>query len=241
MLISAHAMLASLLAGMPSLTLSDLARMRVQSISFFLLVLLLSAAAVKAIWNGLRKDFPRLPRLTYGRSVAFVGLWGLLFLLVLTMISGARELLTPGAWVKQGATYKLAANDGAAAPRFISDDERRGKLLALKTILWDYARSHDGAFPPDDRNPAIAAAAWETSDPSRAPYIYLPGRGAGVGSDVLAAEPPVFARPRLALRSDGRIEPIDERQLEAVLEAAAAAAAAARRPATAPAALGNAR
>jgi hypothetical protein len=36
-----------------------------------------------------------------------VTLWGLLFLLILTMISGARELMTPGAWEKHGSTYRL--------------------------------------------------------------------------------------------------------------------------------------
>jgi hypothetical protein len=36
-----------------------------------------------------------------------VTLWGLLFLLILTMISGARELMTPGAWEKHGSTYEL--------------------------------------------------------------------------------------------------------------------------------------
>ena len=33
--------------------------------------------------------------------------WGSLFVLVLTMISGARELMTPGAWKKDGITYVL--------------------------------------------------------------------------------------------------------------------------------------
>jgi hypothetical protein len=45
--------------------------------------------------------------MTYARALAAVALWGFVFVIVLTMISGARELLTPGAWEKQGATYKL--------------------------------------------------------------------------------------------------------------------------------------
>ena len=94
-------------AGMPSASLTDVARLRVENISFFLVVLLLSALLVQMIWNWLRNDFPRLPRLTYPKAVAVIGLWGLLFVLVLTMISGARELMTPGAWEKNGATYRL--------------------------------------------------------------------------------------------------------------------------------------
>src|SRR5438309_1420396 len=95
-------------AGMPSLTLTDVGRMRAQTISFFLFGFLLSAWLIQRLWNYLRKDFTILPRLTYGKAVGMVSLWGLLFVLVLTMISGARELMTPGAWKKSGFTYKLA-------------------------------------------------------------------------------------------------------------------------------------
>ena len=83
------------LAGMPSITLSDLARMRIQTISFFLLVFLLCSWIVHRIWNGLGKDFSWLPVLSFRRAMGLVALWGLLFVLVLTMISGARELMTP--------------------------------------------------------------------------------------------------------------------------------------------------
>lgn len=95
------------LAGMPSFSLTDAAKLRLGTISFFLLIFFLSAWVVKILWNALAKDFPRLPKMTYRRSLAAVVLWGLIFVIVLTMISGVRELLTPGAWEKQGVTYKL--------------------------------------------------------------------------------------------------------------------------------------
>lgn len=93
----------------PPVRLAELARLRLETISFFLLVLFLSALGVKWVWNSLRGDFPRLPRLSYGKALGLVGLWGLLFVVVLAMISGARELMTPGAWErKEGeVTYKL--------------------------------------------------------------------------------------------------------------------------------------
>lgn len=94
-------------AGMPSLTLSDAAQLRGQGISFFLLGIVLSALAIQGIWNRLRRDFPILPRLSFDRALGAVILWGLLFVLVLTMVSGARELMTPGAWEKTGVTYRL--------------------------------------------------------------------------------------------------------------------------------------
>lgn len=95
-------------AGMPSVTLTDFARLRLETASFFLVGLLVSAAVVRWCWNLLARDFPRLPPLRYGGALGLVALWSLLFVIVLTMISGARELMTPGAWVRQGMTYKLA-------------------------------------------------------------------------------------------------------------------------------------
>src|SRR5207244_6685457 len=87
---------------------SDAARVRLDAISFFLVGFLFTALGVKIVWNALRREFTSLPRLTYLRALGVVTLWGLLFVLVLTMISGARELMTPGAWNKKGLTYELA-------------------------------------------------------------------------------------------------------------------------------------
>ena len=110
-------------AGMPSalpedvklvLRLNQTAHERVQTISFFLLGLAAAALAVQFLWNYLKGDFQKLPRLSYPRALSVVVLWGLLFVIVLTMISGARELMTPGAWRKNGLTYTV---DDAAAPR----------------------------------------------------------------------------------------------------------------------------
>lgn len=95
------------LAGMPAVTFTEVTRLRLEVISFFVVGLLLSAGAVQLIWYWLRRDLTWLPQLGYFRSLLVVTLWGLLFVVVLTMISGARELMTPGAWVKKGATYQL--------------------------------------------------------------------------------------------------------------------------------------
>jgi hypothetical protein len=94
-------------AGMPVITLSDAAAWRLSGISFFVALVLLVAWLVRLLWNYLRRDFPRLPLLDYKRSLALVLLLGLCFNIVLLMISGARELMTPGAWEKRGATYQL--------------------------------------------------------------------------------------------------------------------------------------
>ncbi len=94
-------------AGMPTITLTDAAGLRLSGISFFVALLLLVACGVRFLWNLLRRDFPRLPYLSYPRSVALVVLLGLCFNVVLLMIAGTRELMTPGAWEKSGITYQL--------------------------------------------------------------------------------------------------------------------------------------
>jgi hypothetical protein len=201
------------LAGMPSplpenpgrvLRLGDSPLMRLQTISFFLLVFLLSAAAVRFLWNWVARDYPRLPRLTYGRAVGVVFLWGLLFVLVLTMISGARELMTPGAWQKQGFTYRLAADPPPAAE---PDPEttRRQHMEKLRTALWQFAATHQGKFPVGDEVTAIPTALWEVPGGGGLRYFYVPNLSAGHVPDVLVYEPELDPVRRLVLRTNGDI------------------------------------
>src|SRR5688500_7335846 len=114
-------------AGMTAYDLSDVARLRLQDVSFFTVLLLLCALGIRFLWNFVAKDLPRLPRLSFGRAFALTGLLSLFMLLVLSMISGARELLTPGAWRKQGDEYRLT--DSAGEPM------RRQSMEALRATL----------------------------------------------------------------------------------------------------------
>ena len=51
------------------------------------------------------------------RQVACAGaIWGLLFLVVLTMIAAARETMTPGSWRKKGLLYELPSSQSPATP-----------------------------------------------------------------------------------------------------------------------------
>ena len=94
-------------AGMPTISLTDIAKFHLDSISFFLMVILLATWGVKLLWNYFRKDFEKMPYLTYGMALVLVFSLSLLFNLLLLMISGARELMTPDAWEKQGVIYKV--------------------------------------------------------------------------------------------------------------------------------------
>jgi hypothetical protein len=198
---------------MPTIKVNDLANLRVQSLSFFLLTFLLSSFFIKLVWNYLRSDFPRLPYLSYGKALGLVTLWGLLFVLVLTMISGARELLTPGAWDKVGFTYRVAGDKtppvSIPAPeqlvQGVTEKERRQKLDNLRAALWEYRRTHDGRLPAKDTASGIPPEAWQVPGPTGRRYVYLPGLSTGKNGVALAAEPDIFGDDRLLLFTEGNI------------------------------------
>jgi hypothetical protein len=202
---------------MPTITLTDVARLRIQTISFFLAGFLLSAWVIQLLWNRLGKDFTFLPRLSYGKAVGVVVLWGLLFLLVLTMISGARELMTPGAWEKQGLTYRLPGQAPSLPPDEF-DRRREQKLAALRTALWQYAEAHGGQFPPDRSVGDIAPETWQVPDPSGMRYLYVSGQAAGRGMAPLAYEPEVFGSRRLVLLTNGDIRSLETAEILRALQ-----------------------
>jgi hypothetical protein len=206
-------------AGMPNITLTDAASMRLQSISFFLVVFLLSALVIRWIWNAFTKEFSWLPRLSYWKSLGLVGLWGLLFLLVLTMISGARELMTPGAWKKDGLTYTLGEEkkpQEPTAPAPLTEEERRRKLLLLFTSLKEYAAAHEGHFPSANET-TIPNHLWRTPHACGMRYIYLPNRTISDGGRVLACEPELFGDGRLVLFTNGDIRRMTSAELAPLL------------------------
>ncbi len=206
----------SMLAGMPSLRLTEIGSLRAQAISFFLLAFLISTLAVQLLWNWLRRDFPRLPRLSYRRALGVVTLWGLLFVLVLTMISGARELLTPGAWEPNGVTYRLTQQQTKQQ----LNDQRIAKLSELKAALWKFAADHGGAFPTVDQTQMIDTSLWESPEVSRKHYIYCAGLHFNEAQKVLAYEPPIFDTSQYVLTTDGRITAMSPNDLRATLASA---------------------
>ena len=191
-------------AGMPSIGLTEVAAMRLSTISFFVVGLLLSAWVVGKVWNSLARDFPRLPRLSYKRALSVVVLWGLLFIIVLTMISGARELMTPGAWEKDGLTYKLPVQQ---APPSDPDERqilarRQEKLVQLAEQLLAYAAEHSGQFPSQDDVQKIPESYWQVDGKSGLRFVYVPGRSSQGKSFPLAYEPQVVDdRPFVVMTS----------------------------------------
>ena len=209
-------------AGMPSVNLTDLGRTRLSALSFFALGFLVSAWGIQRLWYLLQRDFPTLPQLTFSAAAGVVFLWGMLFVLVLTMISGTRELMTPGAWEKQGLTYKLSdADDAVAGP---TPDEnllrrRKHRLQKLHAALLHYAARHEGHYPSDAEANAIDPEAWMLPGRLGVRYIYFPGRSAKDVANVVAYEPLVYEDPQLVLWTDGRVQPMSVAELEGRLKA----------------------
>jgi amino acid transporter len=201
---------------MPSFQLTDAAEARFEAISFFLLVFLLVTLAVWALWNRLRRDVPRLPRLGFGAALAMVFLWGLGFQLVLSMIAGGRELMTPGAWQKKGATYQLTQTP-PPSDKELASQARRQRLEALRVALWTHAAAHGGQFPASDLGPDIPEEHWKVLGSSGMHFIYVSGQKADGPAAPLAYEPGIFGKERWVLFTNGDIRQLPVESIHAAL------------------------
>lgn len=216
------------LAGMPSVHLTEWANLRFSAISFFTLAFLLLSGVIWGLWNTLARDFPALPRLTYRRSLAVVALWSLMLLVVLTMIAGSRELLTPGAWQRQGALYKVADPEPVAAQpnpvptrdKPTGQDERRNRLRELQAALWHYAALHGGRFPAKQDDPAIPPKLWEIPGAGhQTRFFYVPDKTADNTPGILVYEPELSVdEGRLVLTTAGQIDTLMSAEIRRRLE-----------------------
>jgi hypothetical protein len=197
-------------AGMTAYDLNDVVRLRLEDISFFAVLLLVCSVALRFLWNFVAKDLTRLPRLGYARALGLTGLLSLFMLLVLSMISGARELLTPGAWRKQGDEYRL--NDSA------SENLRRQSIESLRASLMSYAESHQGQFPAHDYVPGIPEKIWQSPNTEGNRYIYLGGVTRVSPAGVIACEPPDFGDQRFVLFASGEIKRLSTKEIRSLVE-----------------------
>lgn len=146
------------------------------------------------------------------------------------MIAGSRELLTPGAWQKQGLLYSVgAAQQGAASqpaaesPQSAAElarrlEERKAHLRELRDALWRYAKEHGGRLPADEADPDIAPALWEMPGAWGMRYLYVHGKTAGASADVLVYEPQFDGDDRVVLQADGQITALSSAELRRRIE-----------------------
>lgn len=192
--------------------LSDIAGARLEVISFFAVGYLVLAWAVKKLWNVLTKTFVSLPELTYRAALALMLVSGLLMYVILTMISGARELMTPGAWERQGIGYQLRD-----APGQTEQGKRKESLEQLKAALWTFVQDHDGKFPKGIFDPTFPQSKWAHPN-GGAYYCYLPPPEKASGRQILVYEPATAGPKRYVLLGDGSIELWKENRLKTALQ-----------------------
>lgn len=203
---------ASSQAGMTVVTLSDVARSRLEVLSFFIVGYLLMAWGVKGMWNYLAKSFERMPKLNYKRALCLSMVSGLFLYVVLTMISGARELLTPGAWEKRGVGYDLRDQLGN-----VTNAEREESIKKLKNALWAYAEEHGGKLPTGIFDQSFyGVEVWQL--PQEVGYYgYIKPESIGGGLEVLVYEPAVAGGKRWVVLTDGSVQKWNEYKLQQVL------------------------
>jgi hypothetical protein len=188
---------------MTSFSLTEVAEARLDAISFFLLAFLLSALLLRWAWNVLARDFTWMPKLGYRQALAVLVVSGLFVHVALSLIAGARELMTPGAWVRTGATHQLAPPERASATWLESG--RRFALEKLRDELWAYAAAHEGRLPENREDPAISSVSWSGVHPTGEPLAYLPGRAVAKGDFLLVYEPDAYGGTRFALLTSGEV------------------------------------
>src|SRR5262245_11822475 len=66
--------------------LGAVAQLRLESLSFFVVLFFLLSFALMRVWNAFRQDFTWLPALSYRRAIGLLFLWGLAMSTVLSMI-----------------------------------------------------------------------------------------------------------------------------------------------------------
>lgn len=192
--------------------LNDFYRLRVEEISFLVVLLLVCSLILKLVWNYAFKGFTVVPRIRYFQALALSILFGLVMLLILTMISGIREVLTPGAWRHQGTSYKLNAP--------AQDPARLRSLEYLRSALINYAQAHGGKFPATDFSDEINEKLWESPDENGSHYIYRGGLTLADTNALLAVEPVMFGERRFGLFVSGRITLLTNSEIESTLSAA---------------------
>ncbi|MDR0326675.1 MAG: hypothetical protein LBI05_00090, partial [Planctomycetaceae bacterium] len=173
------------------------------------LLIIVTATILTYCWNRLVKD-STLPRLTHPKAIGFAFLGGLLFFLVLVMIAGSRELLSPGEWRPNGILYKLntppeppVLSAGFDPDTLIPLEDspearlavRRENLIRLRSALWKYADENGGNFPD-----AIPQTLHVIPVSGGVKYRYAPHDGA-----FLVLEPDLNEPPRLGLNRQGVI------------------------------------
>lgn len=180
----------ALLAGMPSpvLVFTELGKRRAEELSFFVFAFLVCGFLVKLLWNYVFAGVAWAPQLTYARALGALSLWGLVMVVVLSLVSGARELMTPAAWEPNGTTHRLAkpSEQSLAASQ---QAERKTRIEKVRFALWDFAAKHQGQLPTIEQWNELPVELRACEPSGTILYRYEPGATIGSEAKVIVFEP----------------------------------------------------
>jgi hypothetical protein len=111
--------------------------------------------------------------------------------------------MTPGAWEKNGITYRLV-KETDLKPGDIFDPVRYERLEQLSEALANFAEKHQGRFPAESELGQIDANVWLAAWPN-ARFVYYGAVVDRVHGKPLAAEPEALGPFPLVLFTDGMI------------------------------------
>lgn len=142
---------------------------------------------------------------------------GHLFVIVRTMISGAREWMTPGSWRRDGWTYRLKSSNDSSESNSIT--ERTERLELSWRELRSSAAEHEGRFPNDADLTGKAAELAFLPDHSGIRYLLMKGRNIRDAQPrLLAYEPAVYSSEPLALFTDDSVRALPIAEITALRE-----------------------
>ena len=187
--------------------------LRLQSISFFLFVFVICVVCVRWLWNTAVGKESSQPSISYAQACALTATWGLGSIVVLTMISGARELMTPGAWQQEGWTYRLRVHKDLSA----SDDlaARRSALERLRVELLKFAATHNGSYPSEKA--IVDTDYWQIPHYAGHQFMLVAGRTAETDRARIVVMEPELSDERLVLLSNGMIGTMRTPEIQQVL------------------------
>ncbi|MEN9359036.1 MAG: hypothetical protein RL095_571 [Verrucomicrobiota bacterium] len=180
-------------AGMPTFYVSDMAKTRLESISFGLVVFIVGTELFRRLWNSqVVPMFGDKFRLGWKAGFLFTGLLSALMLLILTLISGTREVMTPAAWEKDGMTHKIK-----------TELNPRSRIEGLRDDLLRLGVANGGKLP--DNELKLPRPELLRAGPENRAFTYLPGQSLGDKNSLLVLEGMRHGQTRLLLFANGDI------------------------------------
>ena len=186
--------------------LHDLARSRLDALSYYGVGWLLAVAGFRTLWNAIRRKRPGTEPLSYRWALGWSVVWSAVAAGAFTVVVGAAELVWPGSSLGEPIAAGFALEKSESTPATVrkarqqTEVERETRFAELREGLWREADRLGGVFPARREEAELPPEMWKQAGFPSVDLIYRHGlRRAGLLHDG-PAEPLVI---EYDLRSDG--------------------------------------